>query len=228
MRSIPPWLFLAALLVGVGAVAYFRFAARDEFHTPDAFPAPDAAEPIADGPAVETATFGNGCFWCTEAIFQRLKGVKSVRSGYSGGFVKNPTYAQVCGGRTGHAEVIQVTFNPAVVSYVTLLEVFWRSHDPTTLDRQGNDVGPQYRSAVFHHTDRQKELAEKYLAKIEAAKVFKAPVVTEITPFTEFYPAEAHHQDYYNGNARKPYCQAVIRPKLDKIKAVFQDKMTAE
>ena len=140
--------------------------------------------------------------------------------------MKNPAYEQVCGGRTGHAEVVQVTFDPAAVSYASLLEVFWRSHDPTTVDRQGADVGPQYRSAVFYHSDRQKELAETYLAKIEAAHVFKTPVVTEITPFTEFYPAEGHHQDYYAAHGRQPYCQAVIRPKLDKLKAVFQDKMT--
>jgi len=233
MRTLPFWLFIVAAVIGASAFAYFAFPPTADFQPPETFPVPDAAEPVAAEPVaaeagVETATFGSGCFWCTEAIFDRMKGVKSAQSGYSGGAVKNPTYEQVCGGRTGHAEVVQVTFDPAVVSYVSLLEVFWRSHDPTTLDRQGVDVGPQYRSVIFTHTDRQRELAETYLAKIEAARVFKSPVVTEIAPFTAFYPAEALHQDYYAVNGRNRYCQAVIRPKLDKLKAVFADKMTAD
>lgn len=228
MRTLPLWLFVAAAVIGAGAFAYFAFPPAADFKPPETFPAPDAAQPVAAEAGVETATFGSGCFWCTEAIFERMKGVKSAQSGYSGGSVKNPTYEQVCGGRTGHAEVVQVTFDPAVVSYVSLLEVFWRSHDPTTLDRQGADVGPQYRSVIFTHTDRQRELAETYLAKIEAARVFKSPVVTEITPFTAFYPAEMSHQDYYAVNGRNRYCQGVIRPKLDKLKTVFADKMTPE
>jgi peptide-methionine (S)-S-oxide reductase len=146
-----------------------------------------------------------------------------VVSGYSGGHVKNPTYEQVCTGRTGHAEVIQVTYDPKEVSYARLLEVFWRSHDPTTKDRQGNDRGPQYRSAVFYHNDKQRELAEKYKQKIDAAGVFNAPVVTEIVPFTEFYPAEAYHQDYYARNSREGYCRVVIGPKLEKLRKVFEE-----
>ena len=161
-------------------------------------------------------------------MFQQLKGVSKVVSGYSGGQVPNPTYKQVCTGTTGHAEVIQVTFDPAVISYPELLEVFWRSHDPTTLNRQGNDVGPQYRSVIFTHSDRQKQLADIYKRKIEAAEVFSKPVVTEIVPFTAFYPAEAYHQNYYAENCQQPYCQDVIRPKVDKLRAVFRDKLKAK
>ena len=173
----------------------------------------------------ELATFGTGCFWCTEAVFQQLKGVSKVVSGYSGGQVPNPTYKQVCTGTTGHAEVIQVTFDPAVISYPELLEVFWRSHDPTTLNRQGNDIGTQYRSVIFTHNDRQKQLAELYKKKIEAAKVFSNPVVTEVVPFTAFYPAEDYHQNYYVENSQAPYCRVMIRPKLEKLRAVFKDKL---
>jgi peptide-methionine (S)-S-oxide reductase len=196
---------------------------------PENFPVltPDETGPEAKPAAgiTEVATFGSGCFWCTEAVFQQLKGVQKVVSGYSGGAMPNPTYEQVCGGATGHAEVIQVTFDPAVVSYPELLEVFWRSHDPTTRNRQGNDVGTQYRSAVFYHSDRQRELAERYKAKIDAAGVFGAPIVTEIVPFTTFYPAEGYHQNYYADNSRQPYCQAIIGPKLDKLKKVFGEKL---
>ncbi len=183
-----------------------------------------AAKPSPTGEK-ELATFGTGCFWCTEAVFQQLKGVSKVVSGFSGGQVPNPTYVEVCSGTTGHAEVIQVTFDPAVISYPELLEVFWRSHDPTTLNRQGNDVGPQYRSVIFTHSDRQKQLAEVYKRKIEAAGVFSNPVVTEIVPFTAFYPAEADHQNYYAENSQRPYCRVVIRPKVDKLRAVFRDKL---
>ena len=148
-----------------------------------------AAAPPADKPAeTETATFGNGCFWCTEAVFQRLKGVKTVVSGYSGGSVKNPTYRQVCTGTTGHAEAIQITYDPKEISYDDLLAVFWHTHDPTTKDRQGNDVGTQYRSVIFYHSDEQKQLAEKYKKKLDASGLYRAPIVTEIVPFTEFYP----------------------------------------
>jgi peptide-methionine (S)-S-oxide reductase len=173
----------------------------------------------------ELATFGTGCFWCTEAVFQQLKGVSKVVSGYSGGQVVNPSYRQVCTGLTGHAEVIQITYDPAVITFPELLEVFWRSHDPTTLNRQGNDFGPQYRSAIFTHTEQQKKQAELYKRKVDAAKVFSDPVVTEIVPFTVFYPAEDYHQNYYNQNSRQPYCRAIIRPKLDKLKAVFHEKL---
>lgn len=173
----------------------------------------------------ETATFGNGCFWCTEAIFKSLKGVETVESGYSGGKVKDPTYREVCTGETGHAEVIQITFDPAVISFRELLEVFWETHDPTTPNRQGADVGTQYRSVVFYHSPQQKELAEKYKAELNNENVFGKPVVTEITSFDKFYKAENCHQDYYANNSTQGYCQMVIVPKLEKFRKVFKDKL---
>lgn len=171
------------------------------------------------------ATFGNGCFWCTEAIFQQLKGVTKVVSGYAGGKVKNPSYKEVCTGLTGHAEVIQITYDPAVISYPELLEVFWQTHDPTTLNRQGADVGTQYRSVVFYHTDEQKQLAESYKKKLDDSGAFDNPIVTEISPLTEYYPAEDYHQNYYKLNGSAPYCSYVIQPKLEKFKKVFKDKL---
>jgi len=174
---------------------------------------------------LQRATFGTGCFWCTEAVFERLQGVASVTSGYSGGNVPNPTYEQVRTGTTGHAEVVQLKYDPTIISYAELLEVFWRTHDPTTLNRQGRDVGPQYRSAIFFHNDHQRELATAYRQLLDNADVFEGPIVTEITPFTEFYPAEREHQKFYALNAGQPYCQYVIRPKVDKLKKVFRDKL---
>ncbi len=174
---------------------------------------------------LEKATFGAGCFWCTEAIFERVKGVKSVSSGYSGGTVKNPAYREVTTGRTGHAEVIQLTYDPAEVSYAELLEIFWKTHDPTTLNRQGADVGTQYRSAVFYHNEEQKELAEKYKKELDAAGIWENPIVTEITAFEAFYKAEDYHQDYYEQNSRSPYCNLVITPKIEKFESVFKDKL---
>ena len=171
------------------------------------------------------ATFGNGCFWCTEAIFQQVDGVISVVSGYAGGTVDNPTYKQVCTGNTGHAEVLQIAYDPAKVTYDELLEVFWMTHDPTTLNRQGTDVGTQYRSAVFYHTDEQRRLAEEYKKKLDASGAFPRPIVTEITAFTEFYKAEDYHQNYYNQNGEQPYCQFVVRPKVEKFKKVFAKKL---
>lgn len=163
----------------------------------------------------ELATYGGGCFWCVEAVFQRLNGVKSVTSGYAAGKTDNPTYEQVCSGTTGHAEVIQIEFDPAKISYADLLDLFWQAHDPTTLNRQGADAGTQYRSIILYHTEKQKEAAEK---SKQAAKVhFKDPIVTEIAPLTKFYKAERYHQNYYNNNPDAPYCRAVIRPKLDKL-----------
>lgn len=200
---------------------------RPESDTSGPFPALDAGDreaPPAPG-TTELATFGSGCFWCTEAVFLQLKGVSKVVSGYSGGHLPNPTYRDICTGETGHAEVVQVTFDPAVISYAELLEVFWRSHDPTTKDQQGNDHGPQYRSVIFTHSERQRQLAEKYKAKIDAAGVFARPVVTEIVPAAEFYPAEAYHQDYYARNAGKGYCRNIIAPKVDKLRAVFAGKV---
>ena len=186
---------------------------------------PAALEPAPVAAGMERATFGNGCFWCTEAVFQRLKGVQSVMSGYSGGSMKNPTYRQVCTGTTGHAEAIQITYDPALISYQELLEVFWQTHDPTTLNRQGNDVGTQYRSVVFYHSDRQKELAEEFRQKLDASGVFAQPIVTEIVPFAEFYRAEDHHQNYFNENSGQPYCRVMIKPKLEKFAKVFHDKL---
>ncbi len=174
---------------------------------------------------LETATFGSGCFWCTEAIFDRVKGVKSVASGYSGGTVKNPAYREVTTGRTGHAEVIQIEYDPAEVSFAELLEIFWKTHDPTTLNRQGADVGTQYRSAVFYHNEEQKELAEKYKKELDEAGIWENPIVTEITPFEVFYKAEDYHQDYYEQNNSQPYCNLVITPKIEKFETVFKDKL---
>lgn len=185
----------------------------------------DVGAKTEEGDGLETATFGSGCFWCTEAVFQRLNGVKSVASGYAGGHVENPSYYAVCSGTTGHAEVVQVKYDPSVVSFAELLEVFWRTHDPTTPNQQGNDVGPQYRSVVFYHNERQRELAEQYRAAIDEARVFKAPVVTEISPYTNYYEAEADHQNYYNLNSRQSYCQYVIQPKVEKLEKVFADKL---
>ncbi len=174
---------------------------------------------------MKVATFGSGCFWCTEAIFQNVDGVLKVESGYMGGHVKNPTYKEVCSGLTGHAEVLQITFNPSEVTYDELLEIFWKTHDPTTLNRQGNDVGTQYRSAVFYHTDEQKQLAERYKEQLAAADVFDQPIVTEITPSSVFYKAEDYHQNYFNLNGDAPYCAFIIQPKVEKFKKVFKEKL---
>jgi methionine-S-sulfoxide reductase len=174
---------------------------------------------------VEVATFGSGCFWCTEAVFEELKGVESAVSGYSGGRVPNPTYEQICTGGTGHAEVIQVTYDPEVITFPELLEVFWMTHDPTTLNQQGPDHGTQYRSAVFYHTDEQRELAEKYMQRLDESGAFDAPIVTEITKFQKFYPAEDYHQEYFAANPRQPYCRAVVKPKVVKFRKAFKDKL---
>ena len=174
---------------------------------------------------LQVATFGNGCFWCTEAIFQRLNGVEKVVSGYTGGKVKNPTYKEVCSGLTGHAEVIQITYDPKKISFDELLEVFWKTHDPTTLNRQGADEGTQYRSAVFYHNEEQKQLATEYRKKLDASGAFDNPIVTEITASTEFYPAEDYHQNYFNLNGNAPYCSYVIQPKIEKFEKVFKSKL---
>jgi peptide-methionine (S)-S-oxide reductase len=176
---------------------------------------------------MEIATFGNGCFWCTEAIFQQLKGVDKVESGYAGGHVENPTYKQVCAATTGHAEVIQISYNPDEISFEELLQVFWETHDPTTPDRQGNDVGPQYRSVIFYHNDAQRQLAEQYKQELDSSGAFDDPIITEISPLTNYYPAENYHQNYFNNNGSQPYCAFLIRPKLDKFKKVFKDKLKA-
>lgn len=173
----------------------------------------------------ELATFGAGCFWCVEAVFQNLKGVKSVVSGYSGGHIKNPAYREVCMGITGHAEVIQVEFDPTEINYKELLEVFWKTHDPTTLNRQGADTGTQYRSVIFYHNEEQKEQAEKYKAALEMSGAFDRPIVTEITAFDKFYAAEEYHQNYFNDNPEEGYCRYVIQPKMEKFRNAFKDKL---
>jgi peptide-methionine (S)-S-oxide reductase len=173
----------------------------------------------------QLATFGGGCFWCTEAVFERVKGVDKVVSGYAGGFIPNPTYKQVCTGQTGHAEVIQMTFNPEVIAYEDLLEIFWKTHDPTTLNRQGPDSGPQYRSVVFFHNEEQKKIAEAYMKQLDESKTFRRPIVTEITAYTNFYAAENYHQDFYELNKRYPYCTRYVSPKIKKFNRLFKDKM---
>jgi len=171
---------------------------------------------------IETATFGSGCFWCTEAIFLNVEGVTKVESGYTGGKVKNPTYKEVCSGLTGHAEVIQLQFDPEVISYDQLLEIFWKTHDPTTLNQQGADVGTQYRSVIYYHNEEQKEKAGYYKKRLEEEKAFDKPIVKEISPIAKFYKAEDYHQNYYNLNNNAPYCAYVIQPKLEKFKKAFK------
>jgi peptide-methionine (S)-S-oxide reductase len=175
----------------------------------------------------EQATLAGGCFWCLEAVFEQLRGVEKVVSGYAGGQTPDPTYPQVCGGRTGHAEVVQVTFDPAVVSFREVLEVFFGTHDPTTLNRQGPDVGTQYRSAVFYHTPQQKQTAEQLIRELNAATIWDAPIVTEVTPLAKFYPAEEYHQGYYRGNPGQGYCMAVVGPKVAKFRKQFASKLKA-
>jgi len=176
-------------------------------------------------PGMAIATLGSGCFWCTEAIFQKVEGIEKVESGYTGGAVKNPTYKEVCSGQTGHAEVIQLTYDPKKISFDEILEIFWKTHDPTTLNRQGADAGTQYRSVVFYHSDEQKQLAEAYKKKLDASGAFDKPIVTEISPAATFYKAEDYHQNYYNLNGNAPYCSFVIQPKVDKFEKVFKAKL---
>ena len=173
----------------------------------------------------EIATLAGGCFWCLEAVYDEVKGVHSVDSGYMGGRSRNPTYEEVCSGTTGHAEVVQIAFDPAVVSYQDLLEIFFVIHDPTTLDRQGNDVGTQYRSAIFYHSPEQQAIAEQVIREIDAAKIWDDPIVTELAPFTEFYRAEDYHQEYYVNNGSQPYCRVVVAPKVMKFRKYFTEKL---
>lgn len=175
---------------------------------------------------MELATFGSGCFWCSEAIFQRLRGVESVKSGYSGGYVVDPSYEEVCTGDTGHAEVVQISFDPEIITYDELLEVFWRTHDPTTLNRQGDDIGTQYRSVIFYHDEIQKERAETYRGELEVSEVWANPIVTEISPVAAFYPSEMKHDDYYNQHGNEPYCAFVVAPKVEKFKKIFKDRLS--
>jgi peptide-methionine (S)-S-oxide reductase len=176
----------------------------------------------------EIATLANGCFWCSEAVFKRLKGVKSVLPGYSGGIVKNPSYDQVCTGKTGHAESIQIEFDPKDISFERILDIFWHTHNPTTLNRQGNDVGTQYRSAIFHHNQKQKEIAEKSKKELENEGIYKDPIVTEITPFRNFYVAEDYHKNYYENHQDAPYCNIVIDPKMNKLLLKYRNNVKEE
>lgn len=198
------------LLVAVGAISLLAVSPvkAQQTHT-------------MDNQRLEQATFGAGCFWCVEAIFEEVKGVKSVIAGYAGGEIKNPTYRQVSSGRTDHAEVTRITYDPSVVSYKQLLEVFWHTHNPTTKNRQGADVGPQYRSVIFYHNEKQKEIAEKSLAKTDASDLWEDPIVTEIEPLTNFSKAENYHQNYYANNPNAGYCTVVIAPKLKKFRKEF-------
>lgn len=173
----------------------------------------------------EISTLGGGCFWCIESIYIKLKGVISVESGYTGGTLTNPTYEDICSGTTGHAEVVQIIFAPSVTTFEEILQIFFSIHDPTTPDRQGNDVGNQYRSAIFYHSDEQKRVAEKVIHEIETAQIFSEPIVTEISPLSEYYPAEEYHQDYYQKNPSQPYCQFVIEPKVAKFRNQYFDKL---
>ena len=175
--------------------------------------------------STDTATFGTGCFWCSEAIFSRLKGVTGVTPGYSGGTEKSPSYELVCSGTTNYAEVIQITFDTTIISYKELLEVFWKTHDPTTLNRQGADVGTQYRSVIFYHNEEQHKLAEHYKKELTEAQIWEKPIVTEIAPIGNFYPAEKYHRDYYKNNPANGYCNFVITPKVEKFEKIFKTKL---
>lgn len=178
-----------------------------------------------DQPRPEVATLAGGCFWCLEAVFDDLEGVHDVVSGYAGGAVPNPSYEQVCAGTTGHAEVVQITFDPTVISFREILEVFFTIHDPTTLNRQGPDAGTQYRSAVFHHTSEQKATAEQLIADLDASGIWGAPIVTEVAPFTAFYPAEEYHQEYFRRNPNQPYCVMIVAPKVAKVRKQYRARL---
>jgi peptide-methionine (S)-S-oxide reductase len=209
------------VLIGVAIVACAQQPKPTSMNT--------SSEPVKDASlsksGTDTATFGGGCFWCMEAQFQLLKGVIKVESGFSGGHVKNPAYREVCEGTTGHAEVTQIYYDPSQISYDQLLEAFWSAHDPTTLNRQGNDVGTQYRSIILFHNAEQQKLAEGYKKKLNESGAFSGPIVTEIAPFTVFYKAENYHQDYFKLNGSEPYCQFVIAPKVEKFSKVFKSKL---
>lgn len=238
MRTISRMRILAtlALLCGLAACQQGASESSAGASTERAATAPEpaaalggqpTAQPATDkpAPAMAIATFANGCFWCTEAVFEQLRGVTKVVSGYIGGAVDNPTYKEVCNGTTGHAEALQIEYDPAQIDYATLLEVFWKTHDPTTLNRQGNDVGTQYRSGIFFHDAEQERLAREYKAKLDASGAFDDPIVTEITPASKFWPAEDYHQGYYRANPGQGYCRVVIAPKVEKFRKVFADKL---
>lgn len=217
---------LLGILLSISMSACAQQGNHEKYEQSKTFKAMNEQKP-ANGmeKKLDTATFGAGCFWCTEAQFQQLKGVEKVESGYTGGIIENPTYKQVCTGTTGHAEVTNIYYDPSVISYDELLAAFWVAHDPTQLNRQGNDVGTQYRSSIFYHNAEQKQKAEEYKQKLNEEKAYNKDVVTTIEPFTKFYKAEDYHQNYYNQNSNEGYCQFVVKPKLDKFKKVFKDKL---
>jgi peptide-methionine (S)-S-oxide reductase len=222
--TIVPRIFAAILSVAAFAACMGRTPTdNNTFMEQEMKPA--AGTERTSGGRIDTATFGAGCFWCVEAVFQRLDGVLSVKSGYAGGTTTNPTYKEVCSGSTGHAEVAQITYDPAKISFDELLEVFWKTHDPTTMNRQGNDIGTQYRSVIFYHNEEQRATAEAYKKKLNEEKVYPNPIVTQIVPFTNYYPAENYHQNYYNQNGSESYCRYVIQPKVEKFEKVFKDKL---
>jgi len=211
------WILAAGIIVLIGAYGFTQFHFKKNRSA--------KIITMSENKNLEIATFGNGCFWCTEAVFQQLEGVEKVISGYSGGHVKNPTYEEVCGKKTGHAECLKIEFDPSKISFDELLEVFWATHDPTTLNRQGNDIGPQYRSVIFYQNEEQKTKAEKYKEALDKSGAFDKPIVTAIEPFTVFYSAEAVHKDYYKNHPTQSYCYYIIKPKLDKLKKVFANKL---
>lgn len=200
-------------------------AQNNNYEKSNTFKKMNNTNPATQQHKTEVATFAAGCFWCVEAQYQQLKGVEKVESGYIGGHIENPSYKQVCTGETGHAEACNIYYDPAVISYDELLAAFWVAHDPTQLNRQGNDVGTQYRSAIFYHNDEQRQKAEEYKKKLNEERAFSGPIVTEIGPYTKFYKAEDYHQNYYNDNPSQGYCVFVVKPKMDKFRKVFQDKL---
>ncbi len=214
---------MAALLAF--AIQLSACAQNNNYEKSNTFKKMNNTNPATEQHKTEVATFAAGCFWCVEAQYQQLKGVEKVESGYIGGHVDNPTYKQVCTGETGHAEACNIYYDPAVISYDELLAAFWVAHDPTQLNRQGNDVGTQYRSAIFYHNDEQRLKAEEYKKKLNEEKAFNGPIVTEISPYIKFYKAEDYHQNYYNDNPSQGYCVFVVKPKMDKFRKVFQDKL---
>lgn len=226
MKSVLKLSMTTVVIGMVNLISCAQPAKKNEMTTPASTTKNEISAANISSAATETATFANGCFWCTEAIFEQLDGVLSANSGYTGGQTKNPTYKEVCSGETGHAECLQIVYDPKKITFDELLEVFWETHDPTTLNRQGGDVGTQYRSGIFYHNNEQKQKAEKYKAELDKSGAFDKPIVTEITAFSTFYPAENYHQQYFENNENNnPYCKVVIRPKIDKFRKVFKDKL---